>query len=100
MRRRLRPERARSGARALLLPLLLGAACATAPVREAPAPGDSHAGRALYERSCQKCHALFMPSSYDAGEWKHYVRKYGARARLRAEEKELVYAYLAGAARR
>ncbi len=83
----------------LLLILLLAAACATtggAPEGDA-GPRD---GRALYETSCQRCHALFMPSSYDAEEWPFYVRKYGRRARLSASEQALVEDYLTARARR
>jgi hypothetical protein len=52
-------------------------------------------GRALYEGSCQRCHALYSPRTFDAGEWRFYVRKYGRKARLSAEEQALVYDYLA-----
>ena len=78
-----------------ILPLLLlAAACATT----APSTGgrDREAdGRGIYERSCARCHALYMPRSFTAGEWKYYVRKYGRKARLSSGEKRLVYDYLA-----
>lgn len=83
----------------LILPLLLAAACASVP-EEASQAAPPSPGRALYERSCQKCHALFRPVSFDAEEWRFYVRKYGARARLGEEQKRLVYEYLAAHARR
>ena len=56
-------------------------------------------GRILYETSCNKCHALYMPSSYGAGEWPFYVRKYGRKARLSAEERDFVLVYLQANAR-
>ncbi len=77
----------------LALAMLVVAACATTgtPAAGEGAPRD---GRALYESSCQRCHALFMPASYDAQEWAFFVRKYGRRARLTAPEQDLVAAYL------
>jgi cytochrome c5 len=78
--------------------VFLGAACATTgPVPAEPAPPAAGApdGRTLYEESCQRCHALYMPRSYTASEWRFFVRKYGRKARLSAEEREKVYAYLA-----
>lgn len=57
-------------------------------------------GRALYETSCNKCHALYMPSSYGAEEWPFYVRKYGRKARLSPEERDFVTVYLQANARR
>ncbi len=78
--------------------LLLAAACATTG---RPVPSDPHhaAGRALYEKSCARCHALYMPRSYFAPEWRFYVRKYGPKARLNADQKNLVFRYLSENAR-
>ncbi|MHC4931008.1 MAG: c-type cytochrome [Planctomycetota bacterium] len=56
-------------------------------------------GRALYERSCQRCHALYMPSLYDPGEWDFFVRKYGRKARLTQPQRESVLDYLVRNAR-
>lgn len=83
--------------------LLLGAACASTAVK-ARAPLDpslppQQRGQILYETSCNKCHALYMPSSYGAGEWPFYVRKYGRKARLSVEERDLVLSYLQANAR-
>ena len=50
--------------------------------------------RALYERTCSRCHALFMPSSFLPEEWPGYVRRYGAKARLNEEQRNLVLWYL------
>ncbi|MGH7163763.1 MAG: hypothetical protein ACREID_09785 [Planctomycetota bacterium] len=71
----------------------LVAACATTEVAEPPRAAES-SGRGLYEASCGRCHALYMPSSFTAEEWRFFVGKYGRRARLRAEEKERVLDYL------
>ena len=56
-------------------------------------------GRILYERSCSRCHNLYMPKSYAAEEWRFYVHKYGRRARLGQEQQTLVYTYLRETAR-
>jgi len=86
----------------LALGAALVAACATtAPGREAPRsdPRPEAEGRALYEESCQRCHALYMPSSFPADEWRFFVRKYGRKARLGAGDREKVFAYLSRNAR-
>jgi len=86
----------------LLAALLLAAACATTePWEGSGDPNESvPLGRRLYETSCNRCHALFMPRSFDVGEWRFYVNKYGRRARLAASDRELVFQYLAAHARR
>ncbi|MHC4549971.1 MAG: hypothetical protein ACYTEZ_14460 [Planctomycetota bacterium] len=85
--------------------LLLGAACVTTTAGRsletalAQAETDAERGRILYERACSRCHNLRMPRSHSADEWKHYVRKYGRRARLAKEHRALVYEYLSRNAR-
>lgn len=85
---------------------MLVAACATTGVgrdleaRVAQAPTPEAKGKVLYEASCQRCHALYMPASFFADEWQVYVRKYGRRARLEEGEKALVYTYLRNNARK
>jgi len=51
-------------------------------------------GRILYENSCNRCHALYMPRSFSKGDWRFYVRKYAPRARITEEESDLVLGYL------
>ena len=79
-------------------PFQLAAACATTGPRVPSNPQHS-AGRMLYEKSCARCHALYMPRSYSAPEWRFYVRKYGRKARLTTDQKSLVFLYLAENAR-
>ncbi|MGQ0612699.1 MAG: hypothetical protein ACT4PV_02960 [Planctomycetaceae bacterium] len=83
----------------LLGALLLAAACASTGMHSRDAPPPPGSGRALYEQSCQRCHALYMPRSFSAHEWDFYVRKYGRRARLDAEGQRLVLGYLSAHAR-
>jgi cytochrome c5 len=87
--------------------LVLVAACATTTARTrelearlATARTDVERGQIHYETSCQRCHALYMPTSYTPSEWKYYVRKYGRRARLSEAQREVVYTYLASEAAR
>lgn len=54
-------------------------------------------GRTLYVRSCGRCHALYMPTSFFPDEWPYYVRKYGRKARLNKGQRDLVLNYLQGA---
>ena len=77
--------------------LLLAAACAVSdPWRKevAAEPDPLRKGQILYENSCNRCHALYMPTSYTRGDWRHYVRKYTPRARLSRDEGALIYFYL------
>ncbi len=83
--------------------LLLGAACTNAPVEHAsldPMVPPHVRGKSIYETSCNRCHALYMPTSFGADEWPFFVRKYGRKARLSAEERDLVTTYLQAHARR
>ncbi len=87
----------------LLSVLILGAACETTAARLAsadPALPPQERGRIIYETSCNRCHALYMPTSFRAEEWPFYVRKYGRKARLSADERDLVASYLTAHARR
>ena len=82
--------------------VLFAVACTTttAPgvVDEAtPAGTPEEQGRRLYVNSCGRCHALFMPSSFFPDEWPYYVRKYGRKARLDKQQRDLVLRYLQGA---
>jgi len=79
--------------------LLLVAACMTTGKEKEASSAPGNDGRAIYERSCARCHALFMPKSFAADEWRHYVKKYGRRARLREEQRDLVFGYLSRNAR-
>ena len=82
----------------LLLILLLAAACATTGPGVAD-PEHPRTGKQLYETSCQRCHALYMPKTHTVIEWRYFVRKYGRKARLTGEQKRLVLGYLAQDAR-
>jgi len=89
----------------LLLALLLAlVACGTSlheqrevGLREAKT--DLDRGKVYYETSCQRCHALYMPKSFTGRSWARYVRRYGPRARLDEQQKDLVVQYLRAHAR-
>lgn len=77
----------------LILPaLFLAVACET--LRPAHSDARPGSGRYLYEVNCQKCHALYMPESYTAPEWRYFVAKYGRKARLSKDQRFLVFRYL------
>ncbi|MHC4223446.1 MAG: hypothetical protein ACYSX0_02665 [Planctomycetota bacterium] len=78
---------------------LLAAACASTRTSTRSTSAVAGEGRALYERSCQRCHALYMPRLYDPGEWDFFVRKYGRKARLTGEQRVIVLDYLVRNAR-
>ncbi|MBF5046476.1 hypothetical protein FGE12_28945 [Aggregicoccus sp. 17bor-14] len=89
---------------------LAAAACAGARVHlpeptealAAHVPGTSVAelgeGRRLFVGRCSGCHNLPDPKAYRADEWPAQVSEMGARARLSAEQQQLVAHYLQAAA--
>ncbi len=79
--------------------LLLAVACESTGNGGAVANSSPDGGQALYEKSCSRCHALYMPMSYSSSEWKYYVGKYGRKARLTQHQRQVVYDYLADHAR-
>ena len=85
---------------AALLGLSVLTACETTSqgvAEDAAVPADAPPevrGKAIYERSCNRCHALFMPQTFGPDEWPYYVRKYGRKARLDPEQRALVLSYL------
>ncbi|MHC4941048.1 MAG: hypothetical protein ACYTHK_19090 [Planctomycetota bacterium] len=88
----------------ILAPLILFGACGTTlheqrEVGLRNAKTDLERGQVYYETSCQRCHALYMPKSFNGRSWERYVRRYGPRARLDVDQKELVIEYLRANAR-
>ena len=78
-----------------LFALLAGCAISQEWRNEVEATADPIVkGRLLYENSCNRCHALYMPRSYTKADWRFYVRKYAPRARISQEEAGLVVGYL------
>lgn len=57
-------------------------------------------GRWFYERRCALCHELRDPAEHEFAAMKAQLDRYGARAGLRPEERELVLDYLAAASGR
>ena len=79
----------------LLAALVLGCAVNQAWRAEYEAATDPiEKGRILYEHSCDRCHALYMPESYTKADWRFYLRKYSPRARITEAESDLVLDYL------
>lgn len=55
-------------------------------------------GRSLYLGKCARCHALYSPSSFSAGEWPGIVRSMKADAGLNEGEITAISAYLSAEA--
>ena len=60
----------------------------------AAATTDMERGAVYYRTSCNRCHALYMPRSFGRTEWPGLVSRYGSRARLTKDQRELVIDYL------
>lgn len=56
-------------------------------------------GKYMYEAKCQSCHALYDPREFRARTFVRYVKKYGARAGLKREDRPYVTDYLVANAR-
>lgn len=51
-------------------------------------------GYELYTTRCNKCHGLKSPDSRNAEQWTKVLASMAPKAKLTAEEKDLVYKYL------
>jgi len=101
-----------NASRAVALLLLLAglAGCASMSSREdnlpTPVAPDAQTaaryqqGRSMYARKCGRCHELFDPAEYSADDWPGYVKRYGPRAGLIAEDRATVIEYLQASAQR
>jgi hypothetical protein len=81
---------------------MLGVACAPTLQQQrkdglAAATTDRERGEIYYRTSCNRCHALYMPSSFTPREWPRIVKRYGPRARLSPEQRQLVLDFLTAA---
>ncbi len=67
------------------------------PQDEQPDPRQTRSysqGRSLYQGKCARCHALYSPNSYPAGEWPAIVRSMKTEAGLNEGEITTISAYL------
>jgi mono/diheme cytochrome c family protein len=53
-------------------------------------------GRTVYTSKCGSCHKLYNPTEFNAKRWNRYVEKMAPKAKLTAEEKDKVLAYVLG----
>jgi len=63
-----------------------------------PRPQSYSQGRSLYKAKCARCHALYSPKSYPAGEWPSIVRSMKTEAGLNEGEISAISAYLSSEA--
>ncbi len=69
----------------------------TAPVAEAKKEMSSEAaeGKAIYERSCGKCHQLYAPNAYTLQQWAPILERMQKKAKLADSDMLKINAYLA-----
>ena len=48
----------------------------------------------LYTAKCARCHKFYRPADYSDVEWRSWMTKMSRKARLKAEQKELLSRYL------
>lgn len=62
--------------------------------KTAVAEADIAAGHQLYDQNCGRCHRLFSPVEFKEKRWDRIVDEMAPKARLSAEEKSKVLAYV------
>ena len=50
--------------------------------------------RKLYNAKCAKCHKFYDPAKYDGAEWNRWMAKMNKKAKLKADQAELLGRYL------
>ena len=96
--------------RAQLLVLCAALAGCKSPARPAfaglPAEAEDHAraaglsveeieaARKIYVARCARCHKFYDPGDYTADEWRTWMTKMSKKARLRADQEQLLSRYL------
>ena len=51
-------------------------------------------GRQLYINKCSSCHMLVEPEKFNKAEWTGWVDRMAPKAKISAEEKALILAYV------
>jgi cytochrome c5 len=72
---------------------------APAPVVTPVAPattvsGELQQGQEMFTASCGRCHKLPNPAAFNAGQWTKIMEKMGPKAKLTAEQQQLVYKFV------
>ncbi len=52
------------------------------------------AGHQLFDQNCSKCHRLFSPTEFNGKRWVRIIDEMAPRARLNAEDKSKVLAFV------
>jgi mono/diheme cytochrome c family protein len=78
-----------------LIALGLGLAGCAGPASGTDTPSDPIAGgRKLYLAKCAKCHKFYDPAKYTDAEWAMWMQKMAKKARLKPEQKQLLFGYI------
>ena len=70
------------------------AGCAGPSGANDPAVDDLTRGRRLYVARCARCHKLYDPGKYSAAEWRSWMDKMSRKAKLKADQEELISRYV------
>jgi mono/diheme cytochrome c family protein len=63
----------------------------------APAPAsvsELQQGQEMFQANCGRCHKLPNPSAFNAQQWTKILEKMGPKARLTADQQQLVYKFV------
>src|SRR2546421_8778903 len=59
-------------------------------------PKNNEAAQKIYTAKCAKCHQFYDPKSYSQVEWDGWMQKMKKKAKLKADQFDLVSRYLDG----
>jgi hypothetical protein len=64
------------------------------PPLSSSAPDSLVAGHKLYVAKCARCHKFYDPASYSDAKWHEWMDKMSKKAKLKADQKEILSQYL------
>jgi hypothetical protein len=89
----------------VLLTVGLGGCRSVSPAASAPpeipphsfsslSPAETESARKLYIAKCARCHKFYDPAKYSDNEWRMWMDKMSRKAKLKADQTELLSKYL------
>ena len=80
---------------------VVGGGTGSVPVLDAEAarsaglsPEGASEGRSLCAAKCVRCHKFYRPADYNDAKWELWMRKMSKKAKLTAEQEEILSRYL------
>ena len=68
--------------------------CAVPAIAKDSLSQESAAGQKIYVAKCAKCHKFYDPAKYSEADWHMWMAKMSKKAKLNAEQEELLSRYI------